>query len=66
MCVFQVRQKALIMAEMMSFQQKRQEEDYKIAEEIEDLGLEMSKYVQKHVIIKCCELMKPSFVLYYK
>lgn len=39
----QVRQKALIMAEMMSFQQKRQDEDYKLAEEIEDLNQELSK-----------------------
>ena len=31
------------MAEMMSFQQKRQDEDYKIAEEIEDLNQELNK-----------------------
>jgi len=38
-----VKQKALIMAEMMAFQQKRQEEDYKLAEEIEDLTQELSR-----------------------
>jgi len=38
-----VRQKALVMAEMMSFQQKRQDEDYKLAEEIDDLGQELSR-----------------------
>ena len=31
------------MAEMMSFQQKRQDEDYKLAEEIDDLGQELTR-----------------------
>lgn len=31
------------MAEMMSFQQKRQDEDYKLAEDIDDLGQDLSR-----------------------
>lgn len=51
----QVRQKALIMAEMMSFQQKRQDEDYKLAEEIDDLGHELNRSV--YCVLICCSII---------
>lgn len=34
------------MAEMMSFQQKRLDEDYKLAEEVDDLSQEITKSVE--------------------
>ena len=40
----QVKQKALVMAEMIAFQQRRQDEDYKLAEEIEDLSQSLDRY----------------------
>ena len=42
-CCFQVKQKALVLAEMTAFLHKRQEEDEQLKAEIDDINHAMSR-----------------------
>lgn len=42
---FQIKQKALVFAEMEAFYRKRQDEDDQLKNDIEDLQMLISKYV---------------------